>query len=149
MENLIHTTQNSCTSHHLSKGIGRAECITQQNQGKLRLGSGEKSYLTEDWFAFDRGRTFHQSYWEGAGGGRIPSLSITFIFIYSQSLCPLIRILQEQKLLQILAKVAHIGREASSRNRRRQQGTNLVDFWKSFISLEKLFTFFFCSVKTK
>lgn len=47
VENLTHTIPTSCTSHHLTKGIGRDECIAQQKQGKSRLGSGEKRYLTE------------------------------------------------------------------------------------------------------
>lgn len=47
METLTHTTPTSCISHHLTKGIGRDECITWQNQAKLRLESGEKRYLTE------------------------------------------------------------------------------------------------------
>jgi len=44
---LAHTTPTSCTSHHLIEGTGRDECIAWQNQGKFRLGSEEKRYLTE------------------------------------------------------------------------------------------------------
>lgn len=47
MENITHTAPTSCTSHHLTKGVGRDECITQQKRGKSKLGSGEKRYLTE------------------------------------------------------------------------------------------------------
>lgn len=41
-----HTIPTYSTSHHLTEGFGKAKCVRQQKQGKLRLGS-RKKYLTE------------------------------------------------------------------------------------------------------
>lgn len=102
MENLTHTTPTSYTSHHLTKGFGRDECIAQQNQGKWRLGSGEKRYSTETGCLLLAKVRLPPALL--GRKKRFPSLSTTFIFIYSQCLWPLISFLQKQKLNCILTK---------------------------------------------
>lgn len=134
-----HRTPTYSTSHHLTKGFGNGECIRQQKQGKLKLGSGKKYLMEiESGLLLTEVRLFTSL----TGNRKIQLSFLNTILVF---ICSPIRILQEQKIKAIprnpsglLEKVTHFGQgiklmEQNGGTRRK----NPVYFGKSIISLAK------------
>lgn len=133
-----HTTPTYSTSHQLTKGFGKGECVRQKKQEKLRLGHGKK-YLTEieSGFLLTEMRLLTNLIGNRKKG--FPSLSTILVFIYSP-----IGILQEQKtkksqgIPQKYSKVTPFGQGIKLMEQKRAtRHKNPVYLGKSIVSLAK------------